>query len=397
MTDQTHRRGSARVLLSTLAVATACAATPAFAADDFAPQLKFAMQRDLGVMPGQIPQLMATESLATSAASTVRGAFGDDFAGDWIERRGDGSFAYVVATTDATKAKGLPAGIEVREVAHSLAALEAAKQSLDDVAAGAADAKTGLAGVHAWYVDAQTNSVVLQSAKGADAKAVDFAAASGADAGVFRVETMVGEPRPMVEVRGGIEYVINNAWLCSVGFSVTRGSTKGFATAGHCGDPGNSVAIAGVGVGSFAASQFPTRDRGWVQLGSSHTLRPWVSNWSGGNVVVRGSTEAATGASLCRSGRTTGYRCGTITAKNVTVNYSDGAVYGLTRSNACAGGGDSGGSWITGAGQAQGVTSGGNMQPGVNNNCGIPQSQRQTFFDRINPILSQYGLTLVRG
>lgn len=56
----------------------------------------------------------------------------------------------------------------------------------------------------------------------------------------------------------------------------------------------------------------------------------------------------------------------------------------------------SGGSWITSAGQAQGVSSGGQIPQGSNNNCGVAQAQRVTFFERLNPILSQCGLTLVR-
>ncbi|MDQ3039845.1 MAG: S1 family peptidase, partial [Pseudomonadota bacterium] len=150
-------------------------------------------------------------------------------------------------------------------------------------------------------------------------------------------------------------------------------------------------------IGSFQNSSFPTNDRAWVSVGSTHTLYALVTNYNGGYVTVRGSTEAAIGASLCRSGRTTGYRCGSITAKNVTVNYSVGPVYGLTQTNVCTGRGDSGGSWITGAGQAQGVTSGGNLPAGSNDNCSVSTSQRQTFFQRLNPILSAYGLTLVRG
>ena len=72
----------------------------------------------------------------------------------------------------------------------------------------------------------------------------------------------------------------------------------------------------------------------------------------------------------------------------------DGTVTGLTRTSACAEGGDSGGSFITSAGQAQGVMSGGNVQAN-GNNCGIPASQRSSLFERVGPILSQYGLSLV--
>ncbi len=396
-----RRRRYGRTMVLTLAAATAAAMLPAAAlsaSDAFDPALKAAIERDLGIGPAQAVQYLRTERLAEQNEAVARRQLGDAYAGSWIERREDGSFVYVVAASGLSAAKAaLPAEIEVRNVRHSLSALESAKSALDDVVRQAARSKAALQGVHAWHVDPQSNSVVVAVAPDAVAKAIDLVARSRADAGAVRFETMVGQPELFAPIRGGIEYVINNQYLCSVGFAVTRGSTKGFATAGHCGNAGNSVRVSNQNVGSFAQSNFPGSDRAWVQVGSAHTLQPWVSNWSGGNVVVRGSTEAATGASLCRSGRTTGYRCGTITAKNVTVNYAEGAVFGLTQSNACAGGGDSGGSWITGAGQAQGVTSGGNRAAGSNSNCSLPASQRRTYFDRINPILSQYGLSLVRG
>ena len=79
---------------------------------------------------------------------------------------------------------------------------------------------------------------------------------------------------------------------------------------------------------------------------------------------------------------------------NNTANYGQGNVTGLTRSTACAGRGDSGGSWITGSGQAQGVTSGGQLPAGQNTNCSV--ATPVTWFQPINPILSRFGLTLVR-
>jgi streptogrisin C len=170
--------------------------------------------------------------------------------------------------------------------------------------------------------------------------------------------------------------------LCSVGFSVVGG----FVTAGHCGGAGSpTLGFNNVSQGTFQASRFPGADYAWVKVNSNWTPQPWVNNYAGGNASVAGSSEAAIGSSVCRSGRTTGWRCGTIQAKNVTVNYSQGAVPGMTQTTACAEGGDSGGAWISGD-QAQGVTSGGS------GNC---TSGGTTFFQPINPILSTYGLTLV--
>ena len=377
-----------------LSLAIASAAFSAIAADPTDPVLKSVLQRDLGVMPAQWSQYLKTERIAEQQAAVAQRRFGAGYAGSWIEQKSDGSFAFVVATAGADASP--LAGAEVRRVRYSLGRLQSAMDRLDG---GAQQRVLGISklygGVHSWYVDPQSNSVVIAVAPGATDEAVDLVAASGADAGVVRFVESVGEPRLTATIRGGIEYTINNQYLCSVGFSVTRGATKGFVTAGHCGSAGATVRVGGAVVGSFAQSNFPGTDRAWVQVGSTHTLQPQVSNYAGGNVIVRGSAEAATGAAVCRSGRTTGYRCGTITAKNVTVNYAEGTVRGLTRSNACIGGGDSGGSWITTAGQAQGVSSGGQIPQGSTNNCSVPQAQRVTFFERLTPILSQYGLTLL--
>lgn len=390
------RRSTKRTALfsALLATSTLFTAGAAVAANQFDPQLQFAMQRDLGIFPHQIPQYLQTERLAMTQEAAAQRQLGANFAGSWIERKADGSFRYVVASTRAGRSI---AGAEMRQVRHSLRDLEASKARLDDVRKRALDWKM-LRGVHSWHIDPKTNSVVVNIAPDAMKDAIDFVAVSGANADAVRIQVVPGKPQTTANIVGGYEYIVNNASYCSVGFSVTRGSTKGFVTAGHCGGVGASVRVEGQYVGTFQASRFPYNDRAWVSVGSSHRLYGLVYNYSTGSYPrVAGSSEAAIGASLCRSGRTTGWKCGSITAKNVTVNYDVGPVYGLTQTNVCTGRGDSGGSWITGSGQAQGVTSGGNLPQGSNDNCGVPTSQRQTFFERLNPILSQYGLTLVRG
>lgn len=124
--------------------------------------------------------------------------------------------------------------------------------------------------------------------------------------------------------------------------------------------------------------------------------QPWVNAYSfGGNLTVLGSTPAAVGAGVCRSGFRTGARCGVLNATGVTVNYSAGAVTGVSMTSACVGRGDSGGSFVTPDGQAQGVNSGG-IIPGGDDNCAEPAPV--SFFQPLLPILQRYpGLTLVTG
>jgi streptogrisin C len=124
---------------------------------------------------------------------------------------------------------------------------------------------------------------------------------------------------------------------------------------------------------------------GVVEVNGDWTPRPVVNDFDGNELPVAGNTEAPVGAAVCRSGSTTGTRCGVILAKNQTVNYPEGAVTGLTRTDVCAEGGDSGGPWLAGD-QAQGVTSGGS------GNCTVGG---ETFFQPLNEILTEHDLTLV--
>ncbi|MEV1289080.1 ricin-type beta-trefoil lectin domain protein [Micromonospora sp. NPDC049679] len=347
------------------------AATPTIPPDVAGPMVS-ALQRDLRLTEQQARARLAAEATAPPVEHRLRAILGATFGGAWLTA--DGS-RLVVATTDPARAETVrAAGAEPRVVAHSERQLDAAKTALDRTA------RRATTGVHAWYVDVATNTVVVTAARPADADA--FVRASGAPGQLVRTVAGGPAPRPLHDVRGGDQYVINGNTLCSVGFSVVGG----FVTAGHCGAAGSGTAgYNGVAQGTVRGSSFPGNDYGWVQVNSSWTPQPWVNNYSGGNVAVAGSQEAAVNSSVCRSGRTTGWRCGTIQAKNVTVNYAQGAVYGLTQSNACAEGGDSGGAWISGN-QAQGVTSGGS------GNC---TSGGTMFFQPLNEILAAYGLSLV--
>lgn len=375
----------------TLAAIMAMAAGPAMATDVDA-ALKTAMKRDLGLSEQQLGQYLRVERLNAQHEKAATQAQGRNFAGSWIERSPSGDFRWVVATTSAGARS--TAGADVRQVRHSLEALGSAKSRLDDVLAQGGRVP---AGVYGWYVDVKTNSVTVNVAPGADQAAVDFIAASGAEASTLRFQTMADAPRPLATLQGGSEYLSSTptgAYYCSVGFSVTRNGAKGFATAGHCGDAGDGANVlvrrSLSRIGTFQASNFPNTDRAWVQVDNAHTMLPSVSGYGAGDVAVRGSTEAPIGAAVCRSGRTTGWKCGVIEAKNVSVSYgADGTVNGMTQVKVCAEGGDSGGSFITTAGQGQGVLSGGNYS------CKGKQAKLATsYFQPLNPLLQAYGLTL---
>ncbi|GAA4710750.1 S1 family peptidase [Phytohabitans rumicis] len=339
-------------------------------ADAASPAMLSALARDLGLTATEARARLAREDVAGRADAQLRKDLGAAYAGGWLT---DGASTLVVGVTDAGQAARVrAAGATPKVVARSAAQLDQLKAVLDRNAA-----KAPAASVPGWYVDVVTNSVVVL-ARGNASAATAFAAL--AKSGAVRVVASNETPKPLYDVVGGDAYYIGGG-RCSVGFSVTGG----FVTAGHCGSTGDTTTgYNQVSQGTFRASSFPGNDYSWVQVNSNWTPTPTVDNYSGGTVTVAGSTEAAVGASICRSGSTTGWHCGTVSAKNQTVNYAEGSVSGLTRTNVCAEPGDSGGSWLSGQ-QAQGVTSGGS---------GDCTSGGTTYFQPVNEILSAYGLTL---
>ena len=385
----TTRRALAASVLA-VAVLAAAHASAADRAPVLSDVVANAMKRDLGMNDTQLAQYFRAERAAFANEGRLAAQLGDRYAGSWLERDADGSFRFVAATIGNDRAAD---GVELRRHRYSLRQLEGAVADLDRV--HAFSSKAALTGVHAWGIDVPTNTLVVTVAPGSTLSAVDFVARSGVDTDMVRFEVSPLEaPSTFVNVIGGNAYT-SGGGRCSIGFAATRSGTKGFATAGHCGGIGTTVGISGTTVGSVRAHFYPGGDMAWANVRSTDTLLGQVNRYNGTVQRVLGRTQAAVGASVCRSGSTTGWRCGTITRTGVSVNYGTGTVSGLTQSTACAGRGDSGGSWITGSGQAQGVTSGGQLPAGQNSNCSV--ATPVTWFQPINPLISRFGLVLTLG
>ncbi|WP_265520341.1 S1 family peptidase [Oerskovia flava] len=352
------------------------AATPP-AVEKAPPGVLRAMQRDLGLSTRDATERLAFQSDAASAEVTLEAKLGDEFAGVWVDPEENTLYVGVVADSDrraasADRRAASAAGARVVAVEHTLDELETWKSRLDAELADETDA------IPSWYVDVTTNAVVVNAHADALDEAAELVEAAGVPAGAVEIVTTTESPRTFIDVVGGNAYYMSGGGRCSVGFAVQGG----FVTAGHCGQTGTTTTSPN---GTFRGSSFPGRDYGWVQVGAGNTLVGAVNNYSGGRVQVAGSTAAPVGAAVCRSGSTTGWRCGTIQAYNSSVTYPQGTVTGLIRTNVCAEPGDSGGSLLAGN-QAQGVTSGGS------GNC---RTGGTTYFQPVNPILSAYGLTLI--
>lgn len=328
------------------------------------------LQESFGLTESEAYDRLAVENVAADLLEEVPADLDASYAGLWVSEDADEIF---VATTDASDSTGLRAeGATPVLVEHDLATLEEASGALSALA---------IDGYYGNYIDVVANTLVIEAADAATADQV--IAAAGIDPSLATVDAGAEAPQTYF-VRGGDSYNVNNSWRCSVGFSVRQGSTPGFVTAGHCGSAGDTVTGGEAAPGTFRNSVFPGADRAWVSVGSGEQLLDDVNMYSGTRDVAN-ANQAAVGSSICRSGSTTGWHCGTVQAFNQTVNYAEGAVRGMTRTNVCAEPGDSGGSFISGN-SAQGMTSGGS------GNC---SSGGTTYFQPIGPALSAWGLTLV--
>ncbi|MFF8507237.1 alpha-lytic protease prodomain-containing protein [Streptomyces sp. NPDC015492] len=370
-------RAAAAALLLTVGLGAAQAmpasAVPTAASPTASAGLLDAMRQDLGLTERQAEERLAAERTATRVESAARKAAGGSYGGSWFDA---GTGRLVVALTDhAERAEVEALGADTRLVRHSAAALDRAKARLD-----AGSAPSGVAG---WHVDPRSNSVVVTVVRAdRDAPAVRAFVERARATGPVTVAETAAAPRTYAAgTVGGDPYYTGNV-RCSIGFSVHGG----FVTAGHCGGAGAAVrGWDGSAMGTFQGSSFPGNDYAYVSIHSGWWTVPVVLGWGvTSDRLVRGSAEAPIGASICRSGSTTKWHCGSVLAKNETVNYSQGAVHQMTKTSVCAEGGDSGGAFISGD-QAQGVTSGG---------WGNCSSGGETWFQPVNEILGRYGLTL---
>ncbi|MEN3360113.1 MAG: streptogrisin [Mycobacteriales bacterium] len=319
---------------------------------------------------------------AVSDRQVARGALGESLvkrlgagaAGSYL----DGSGAVVVNVTDAAGAAAVKAaGATPRLVSHSAAQLAAAQRTLD--------AARAVGTVVA--ADPATNQVVVSltdSVSAADQVKIRTAAAKLGSA--VRVERVAGALRPLIN---GGDAIFTSSARCSLGFNArnSAGTTFYVITAGHCTNIGATwwtSSSHATTIGTRFATSFPGNDYGVIQYTNTTLAHTGdVNNGSGVQDITR-SANATVGQSACRSGSTTGTHCGTVTAVNATVQYAEGTVTGLIRTNICAEPGDSGGSLFSGS-TALGITSGGS------GNC---TSGGTIFFQPVTEPLSRFGLSV---
>nr|WP_237552091.1 S1 family peptidase [Streptomyces sp. SID8359] len=292
------------------------------------------------------------------------------------------------------------AGLTARIPARAPSALERIKAELDRLAE-----KKLPVGVESWHVDPVGNKVVVTVRNTADATSRAFVAAARSHGPAVSVETTTDDaPQATAAISPGSKMNINtsdvNGGYCSVGFGARDQQGRQYlATAGHCIKGLDTLYFNG---SSFAkgtqtrfAHGYDSVDMGIAAISSGNSVTTTVGGWGVvSNTPVRGAQRAAVGSTVCKSGATTKWTCGTISSYNHSVTYTDPGqprtlVKGLAKSSVCIHKGDSGGAWITNQGQAQGVTSGSSDL-----SCDGSFGSGASWMQPLDDLLRYYGLTL---
>jgi streptogrisin D len=311
---------------------------------------------------------------AAATADRLTRALGAQAAGAYLDATGRLT-VNVLGAEAAARVRA--AGATPRLVTRSSARLARVQAALD---AAAGNAPAGAS----WGVDLASNTVLVSVPAGRGAAFVARARSFGA---AVRVERT---PAVQTQAFYGGQAIYRGGSRCSAGFNTRSGSGRNYVlTAGHCTDLGGTwTTSGGQTIGPVAASSFPGNDYGAIRISSPAALDPrgGVLHY-GAFRDITGASRVAVGASACKTGSTTGTTCGTVQGYNVTVNYAEGTVFGLTRTNICTQPGDSGGAMYAGS-RAQGITSGGSIG-------GCSQAGFRSFFQPADEALSVYGLTLL--
>ncbi|MFD8616550.1 S1 family peptidase [Streptomyces sp. NPDC059513] len=306
----------------------------------------------------------------------------------------------VDVTTAQQAADVKAAGLAARIPARAPATLDRIKAELDRLAE-----KKLPVGVESWHVDPAGNKVVVTVRDTDDATSRAFVAAARAHGSAVTVETTAGDaPQAAAAIAPGSKMNINtsdvNGGYCSVGFGARDQQGRQYlATAGHCVKGLDTLYFNGSQFAKGTATRFAhgydSVDMGVAAISSGNSVTTKVGGWRVvADTPVRGSQRAAVGSTVCKSGATTGWTCGTISSYNHSVTYTDPGqpqtlVKGLAKSSVCIHKGDSGGAWITNQGQAQGVTSGSSDL-----NCDGSFGSGASWMQPLDDLLRYYGLTL---
>ncbi|MGH1489147.1 MAG: ricin-type beta-trefoil lectin domain protein [Acidimicrobiales bacterium] len=325
------------------------------------------------------PMLGQEEQETAAAAPLLAVEPSEDYGGSWV---GDGGFVRDGVTDEAMMDQVDAAELDTQLVEWSEAELETVMDRMN--AAATADPEA-FAGTTGWYVDLITNAVVVETANAAGLSAYLEQAGLSTEALTF---TDAVESWQTVSLQGAERYETQftvGTGLCSIGFAVEGG----FVTAGHCTeDIGRRVwnSTQTELIGHVERRNNVGGDAAFIRLDPGHVVRPEIKTDSG-TVEIHGSLNAPVGATVCRSGASTGTRCGPLITRNSSELLNGVLKTNMVRAGMCSTIGDSGGPLYWGN-QAQGVLA------RTNSSCEDLQPNAWSSFHPVNEILSEWGLTL---
>jgi streptogrisin D len=238
----------------------------------------------------------------------------------------------------------------------------------------------------AWAVDDASHLLVVSVFDNASpATIATISAIADTSSGAIRLQRETGTLSRRI---AGGDAIYGGQYRCSLGFNVRNGAgTYYFLSAGHCGNLASTWYANSshtTVLGSRAGSSFPGNDYAIVRYTNSAVSHPGTVDLYNGSQDITTAGNAFVRESVRRSGSTTGVHSGTVLALNATVNYAQGTVTGLIKTNVCAEGGDSGGPLFAGS-TALGLTSGGS------GNCSTGGT---TFFQPVTEVLSAYDVNV---
>ncbi|MGW5120819.1 S1 family peptidase [Streptomyces noursei] len=307
--------------------------------------------------------------LSPAAATTLASQLKSGTAGAFYDAKAQKLVVNVVDEASAATVRAK--GAEARIVKHSMAQLDAARQTLK--------AKATIPGT-AWAMDPRTNKVVVTADRTVTGAKLDRLTTVAKGLGdTVEVRHSKGEFKPLI---AGGDAIWGSSARCSLGFNVVKDGQPYFLTAGHCGNAVKewSDQQGGQTIATTEESTFPGNDYSIAKYTGS-AEHPSEVDLYGGTQKITKAADATVGEKVKRSGSTTQVHDGTVKALNASVNYQEGTVNGLIQTDVCAEPGDSGGALFDGE-SALGLTSGGS---------GDCSSGGETFFQPVPAALQAYG------
>ncbi|WP_278261877.1 S1 family peptidase [Nocardia sp. AG03] len=361
------------------------------AADALPAQMVTALSRDLGMTPVEYLDRAARAQQLRQYATDFRAANPDTFAGAWLTPEGKA----VVAVTDAETGKLAAAdGYQTQLAPISANGLEGALVQLSQwIASLPREISEPISSV---AIDTLNSQLVLNVANTPTGHLLNLPTLIA----TIKVVLSPGgggpvERRPM----GGDTYItatkdlhdtsLRGVDVCSFGFNATDDAGSALnISAGHCNpniDNGGTAPVYvpnvrdipnSPEVGSFAHSVLggpAALDYSVIRLNeravNAGMDQPRVRGAEGTTLTITGTAEPVTGAPVCKTGQSSTFTCGFVSADHVetqlfTAEGVSKTIRGFANS-ACTLGGDSGGAIVSGT-LALGITSGSNAADAPN-------------------------------